>query len=437
MALSSFSRFDSNIAAVRDLALNAKAHTKPLDDRRAYFLKSVRRWNVHESDESVFNLLDDVIDRWKETLDGIRARLDRGEELDMSIPKAMRLARDAAIDAHSEDPSDRFRYYLDVERAFDRRPRNLALNSSLLISAAASFEVLVSGIANAYMTAFPEAMTSSENNISTEYLQKFETIDQFWSAYRAKRVEKLMRDDVEAWLEWIERHLRVNREHSSPNRNNLIEIFLTRNIHIHNAGIVNEIYLNSARQSGFEPRRKQVGSELPISQKYLLESIELLQVTGNIATYGALRKFDSKLPADEATADIWLQDAVYDLLEAERNEALLDFCSLARNISGSQPDVIRVNVWVALKETQGIDVIEDDVRAWDTQTLDRRFQLVKLALLEDYLAAHAIADEIYGTDELARADWNSWPVLKGLREWVSSDPDRGSFLLRDTVELGE
>ncbi len=426
--LSAYSRFDSSIEAIRDLALNAKTHTQPLDDGQAYFLKLVRRWNVHEPDESIVAFYQDILEHRKNTLDAFRIRLERGERIEIGVMQALRIDRREAVEAHTQDPANRFRYSLDIDKVLDRRRRNSVLHSSLLVSAVASFEVLVGEVARSYMTAFPETMTSSELSISTEQLRQFTTLDDFWDAHRDSRVEKLMRDDVQSWMNWFQKYLKVNPEQLCPSHTQLIEIFQTRNIHIHNAGKVNEIYLRSAQKAKFEPRRRDLGRELPISQKYLLQSIDLLHVTSQVATFAALRKFDAKLPEDEGFADGWLHGAVYSLLEEGLNQAVLDLSTLAEGISGDRSEVVKVNAWVALKETNGLAAIAEQVESWDTSSLEPRFQLVKLALLDDYVGARAIADQILGTNQLSVADWNSWPVLRGLRQWVSEDPDRGRFL---------
>jgi hypothetical protein len=241
-----------------------------------------------------------------------------------------------------------------------------------------------------------------------------------------------MRDDLESWLQWYERYLNIGPDRLCLDYKGLIEMFLTRNVHIHNAGRVNEIYLTSATRLGAEPRRKRIGSELPVNQKYLLWALDILQVTGYGAIFGMLRKLDSKLPKEGRRAEMWFTEAVFALLEDERYDAIIGLTSLVTEINGSLRHVDQVNAWVALKETKGLQAIEDDVRAWDTTDLEPQYRLVQLALLEDYPAAASVADDIFGTAKLSRGDWNGWPVLKGLREWVGEDPDRERFLLRET-----
>lgn len=434
--LNRHSEFEANIEAIRDLALNAKSHTKPLDDGKAHFLKLVRRWNTHETDDDIMRLLKEMSRLASKALKEVLSRIENGESPSAGFKRTMRLAAQEAIDAHTADSTERVRYSLDFLTLMSRRGRDTVLHSSLLVSAVASFEVLVGHVIRAYLQAFPESLKNSEKNFSTEYLFEFESMDEFWHVQRETRVDKIMRGDVDSWFKWYKDRLAIAPDDLCPNFRELVEIFLTRHAYIHNAGLVNEQYLSTAARLDVEPRATEF-EDLPIDQEYLLKAIDLLEVTARLTAFGILKKLESKLPDQYHSADAWLDSGVYDLLEEERYDGVIWLTALIEQVTGSRSDVNRVNVWVALKGARGLEAIEDDVRNWDTSTLGSRFQLVKLALLEDYPAAQAIADKIYATDELSRADWTAWPVLKGLREWVAADPERGRFLLRDPAEPSE
>jgi hypothetical protein len=431
-ALRSFSEFDSSVEAIRDLAVNARAHTKPLDDGKAYFLKLVRRWNSHDSDEDILAVMNQTAQLTNDALKLIQERIESGEDFNpgSEITEAVRSARHQAIKAHCSDASEQFNYGLTIQRVLDRRSRNTVLHSSLLVSAVGSFEVLVGNIARAYFTAFPEALRSSETSISTDFLAQFETMDEFWAIYRESRVEKLMREDVAAWLNWCEKHLRMKPEQTSPDHRGLIEVFLTRNVHVHNAGKVNDVYLKTCRRHELTPRQERPGIKLPVTPSYLVKSIDTLHVTGMLVVYGLLKKLASKIDEEEF-AGPWLNSNIYVLLEEEQYDAMLSLAQLLPDFDGHFANTTRVNIWVARKKKGGLDAIRAEVEAWNTDDLEARYKLVRFALLDDYPAAEKVADEIFGSEQLSRPDWNRWPVLKGLRDWVSEDPDRGRFLLRE------
>lgn len=430
-ALISFSEFDSNLEAVRDLAVNARTHTKPLDDSKAYFLRLVRRWNKHESDEDILIVLSETARLTTEALTSIKERIEGGEDFDASaaMHDAIRSCRQQAIETHCSDASFQLRYRLDIQHAMDRRSRSTVLHSSLLISAVASIEVLIGDIVRAYLIAFPDTMTSSEKTMSTEALAEFKTMEEFWSHHRESRVDKLMRQDIGDWLDWCERYLKLKPDQISPSHKDLTEIFLTRNVHVHNAGKVNNIYLRSCQQHGITPRAGVPDNELPITPEYLVQSIDILHVTGMLVVYGLLKKVGPRTGREEEFDISWLKWNIYPLLETDRHTAVLSLAQLLPNSDDERDDIVQVNIWVARKEIEGLDAIRDEVEAWSTEEKEPQFQLVRLALLEDYPAAQTIAEAIYGTDLLSKANWNSWPVLRGLRDWISDDPDRGRFLL--------
>lgn len=432
-ALSLFLEFDSTLDAVRDLAVNAKAHTKPLDDGSAYFLKLVRRWNAHDSDERILAVLHETARLLAESLPPLRQRIEGGggSNFLQELTKSIRDARETAIAKHVVDPGDRLRYSLDVQRSMDRRSRDTALRSSLLVSAVGSFEVLVGNMVRAYFIAFPKALINSEVSISTEYLATFEFLDDFWSAYGESRVEKLMREDVVTWLAWYEKNLNMTSRQVCPDAKTLVEIFLTRNVHVHNAGKANEVYLRACTRHNVTPRNEAADTRLPITQTYLIGAIDLLHVTGMLLAYGVLRKIATKYGEPPEFANSLLSGGIYSLLEDERYDAVLALAQLLPEMSPSRTDIVRINTWVAQREKEGPESIRAEMEIWDTSGKDAKFELVRLALLEDYSNAHSIADKIFGSDQLSRADWNSWPALKGLRCWVSADPDRGRFLLRE------
>lgn len=265
--------------------------------------------------------------------------------------------------------------------------------------------------------------------MSTEALAEFKTMEEFWSHHRESRVDKLMRQDIGDWLDWCERYLKLKPDQISPSHKDLTEIFLTRNVHVHNAGKVNNIYLRSCQQHGITPRAGVPDNELPITPEYLVQSIDILHVTGMLVVYGLLKKVGPRTGREEEFDISWLKWNIYPLLETDRHTAVLSLAQLLPNSDDERDDIVQVNIWVARKEIEGLDAIRDEVEAWSTEEKEPQFQLVRLALLEDYPAAQTIAEAIYGTDLLSKANWNSWPVLRGLRDWISDDPDRGRFLL--------
>ncbi|MCP3811585.1 hypothetical protein NLX62_04470 [Mycobacteriaceae bacterium Msp059] len=422
MVEGSYSQFEPNIEAIRDLALHAEAHTKSLDDTDEHFVRLVRKWNIDDSDNAIIALRDKIYASAEEVRAALESQPAQSENPDKNVIRAMWSATNEVIRDHVPDTLGRYNYERAFARVMFRRNRDTVMHSSLLIAAAASFEVLFGNLVRAHMTAHPEILKSSELNISTEFLYNFATIEDFWDTQREKRVEKLMRGDVASWLSWYGKHLHVTPQAISPDYPQLLEIFLTRNIHVHNAGQVNEIYISLATRSGVTPRAT-LKAELPVERPYLLQAIDVLHFTAAVMTYGMLRSLASDFTDDILFADAWEHEVIYELLVDERYDAILTLAPLLRDIAGYRSHVTQVNVWIAIKEVHGLNAIERDVRQWEVRDLDPTYELAKHSLLENYPEASAIADHLFSTGKLSRSHWNGWPVLKGLRAWRDENPE--------------
>ena len=319
------------------------------------------------------------------------------------------------------DPDDYSRYAAVWNRSARGAGRAVLMRNSLLISSVSDFEVLVSGLVRAFLEVKPEILRASEQKYSMAELEAFATLDEFKAHSREGMADTLLRGGFEDWMDWFGKRHKLPVAGVTDSPAELVEIFQRRHLLVHNAGVVNKFYLSKV--SGGDP--PQIGERLRVNHKYLVQAVDSLRLAGIKLSISLLRKL---APDDEqGHVDHQLGSITYDFLSAGSLQAVVDLNEWHLTFVKDEAHLIlaKVNRWTALKKMSGIAAIRDEVTAWNTDVLARRYQLAKLALLDMHEEAIALAKALVDGGELSADDWRNWPMLEWARTYEAEHYQEG------------
>jgi hypothetical protein len=311
------------------------------------------------------------------------------------------------------------RLAMDIVTAYSatriRKPRAAILYSSLLVTTVGACEVFLGDTMRAFLNARPEAMSTSEAKFSFSEVARFESIHAFRDYSINRQVDSVLRQgSFEDWMKWFDDKLRIKYDDLTGHGRDIREIFQRRHIHVHNDGRVSDLYLLKLPDLENPPALNEY---LEVSPAYLTSAIDRLRDFAVVLIVTIGRKlFRKDAKATEAVNNIAV-NTIYEHLKAGKYHCVIELFQRLYDAFDSEGDrlLTRVNQWVARARIGDPNVISE-VQGWDTSTLDGRFKLAKMALLEDHKGAADLAGELVDRREITRGDYREWPLLQRVRE---------------------
>jgi hypothetical protein len=309
------------------------------------------------------------------------------------------------------DPSDYWVYNEVWARVAGSRWGSDVIFPSLLTSAIADFEVLISRLVQGLLKLRPEILRGSDRAYLFRELEQFSDINEIRMHVVQELVDALLRGGFEDWTAWFVRQGIVVEGVTKDPDASLIEAFQRRHLLVHNGGIVNRQYLSKTGASD-----AIVGRRLKVTGEYIQNTTDIFSAAALKITFAIVLKLHkSKNQASET--ENAMQKRSYDLLYSGRDQVVISFGEWAESRWNDDTNRLtsQVNLWLAHKRLEGLDSIRDEVDGWNTHSLSGTFRLAKLALLDELDPAYELAARLITTGELQVKSWRTWPVLEAVR----------------------
>lgn len=193
----------------------------------------------------------------------------------------------------------------------------------------------------------------------------------------------------------------------------LREVFLRRNVWVHNRGRASHIYCDSLDSS---LPTAPLDDLLEVDLAYLSEAADhLIAATYRLglAVGNHIYKGDDLGPFKE-----WATNFPYRLLLAGRHRVVEQITSpeLSHIFTANGKLVSQVNNWIAKKHLQVDDSWRSEVEEWDVSTLSATYKLAQLALTDRNEEALELSQRLLRARELDLIFFHTWPLLAGVRE---------------------
>jgi hypothetical protein len=285
---------------------------------------------------------------------------------------------------------------------------------SLLISSVSDFEVFLGSLMRESLRFSPKTLRESGRTFTLADIDEFESLEAFISDVADAHVDKLMRESVKEWIDFLTKATRRGKETFEPLAKPLKEVILRRNAFVHTDGVVTLPYTRGAGQA-----KVKLGDRLSVDMEYLTAALGHLASFALYASESSFAALRATVPEVHVSFDI--TQTLVDLLQVERYSAVettAEAC-LRLPLTGSTTEVLRVNRWLSIKSQKGVASVKRDVTEWDVSSLAPQFRLAKLALIEEDLpAAHGLAQRLMANGDLTSHAYETWPLLAPLRRFA-------------------
>ena len=271
---------------------------------------------------------------------------------------------------------------------------------------------------HAYYADHIEAIGTSEKQFSLKELEAFKTLDDAREAVIDNKVESLLWQGFEDWVQYLRNHLKLTAGYLDPVMDEMTEVFLRRNIHVHNNGIVNSIYLSKVTPPLAENIKG--GQGLPVTREYLDRAIDLFELYF-ILLASELWK---KLKKGDHERTRLLIDISYERMLGRRwNVAggISRFVSEDKSAVEHDRTIGTVNYWQCMKWSGKFDEVKVEVENADFSGKSVEFRLCLHALRGEADAFFELLPRALKSEALTVADLRVWPVFQEMRKRAEFD----------------
>lgn len=324
------------------------------------------------------------------------------------------------ISAILRDPThpkyDRARaLYAWIIKLIGRPPSHGALlRRGLLSNLTTSFEVLTGHLIREYYRRFPEAL-SEEMKLTLAELRESGTMEAAEGLLVQREIDMLLFKPLDELLGHVLKRFSLPAELLNPHKMTLQEIFLRRNLFVHNQGVVNRHYLAKVPQSLFPEGLPKEGAVLPLTTEYLAEAIDRVFVSGVLLLQATWLHWD---PNDKEKAVAVLIHHIYESLRESRFEAVKALAAFGYDIR-RVPDILRkviiVNHAIALRETGDQEKMKEVMKKSDWSSASLRFKVAVDILEGRFEDALASIRKALAVQEVTVYDLKEWPLFSPFR----------------------
>jgi hypothetical protein len=296
------------------------------------------------------------------------------------------------------------------------------LNRSILTTLVTTFEVLFADLVHLYFKLVPESTSTDDKVLSVNELRNYESIDEVLNAVVSRRVDDLLRQNLEEWGEFFLKRMKIDISALPPNMAQWSEMFQRRNLIVHAGGIVNRRYLDRVTWKDFAEHieEPEVGTAVEVSDEYIERALDYFEIVGLLLCQEMWKKYkpdEQELRLGGSPVEEGILVVIYELLVSatwSTAEALSAWCE--SDVSGTHESRMlgRFNRWLCAKRQQRFADVEEEIVQCDTSATHPRFELARCALLGDEESFFALLHETRGAG-LSPSEIREWPIFAEMR----------------------
>lgn len=286
----------------------------------------------------------------------------------------------------------------------------------VLIGLISEYDVFLHDLIRIGLTVKSDVVTTIDRSLDLQELLNFSSIKEATDFLIEKEIDSILHDDHKEQLLAVGKLFNIKIATDDPSVKQFLEICERRNLFTHNAGIVNERYMNKCTQFKIDTTRVKLGDELRVDRKYFQQAIESTQELSVKLTQFVWRKL---LPNQREQADRSLNNAALELLAGDDYklaERLLDY---GIHHTGPSTDAMRrmmiVNYANAIKLGGDRDRANAELAKHDWSATSTSFQISVAAIRDDISTVVRRMKAAVKSGELSEEELRNWPVFKKAR----------------------
>jgi hypothetical protein len=294
--------------------------------------------------------------------------------------------------------------------------------TSFLVSLISQFDAFIGNLIRIIFLILPDALNTSEKNISFSELSEFSSLREAREHIIEKEVETVLRDSHADHFKWFESKFKIKIKEHLDNWIDFIEITERRNLFVHNNGRISKSYLENCRRHKIKINKSfKAGVTIGVNPDYFDKAFKCIFEIGIKLAHISWRKIRQ---TDLLEADKNLSRICYDLIKDEKYQLaarLLDFAHspLIRHADDEMRRIFIINraqvyKWQG-KEKEAVKIINEQ----DWSSTKDIFKLAVAVIKDEFKNANALIKRIGDSKELSKNDYREWPLFKKLRKEIS------------------
>ncbi len=237
-----------------------------------------------------------------------------------------------------------------------------------------------------------------------------------------RELDAIMRKSYTVWFDTFKEH-KMDLEICKKEYNFLAELYATRNILVHNCGIVNEQYLKNVPATAYK-----MGEKIRIDDNFVKKAFECIKTIMFCIMIEGIR-LEKEMKKN-------ISELVFNYTFDELSSKNYNCCKTVFKALYNSPftddihkQMARVNYWIAKIEINGLNDIKSEIENFDVTALDKSFLLAKNILLCKYKEATMVIEELCEKKELTSLEIENWPLFNKYRntneykEFKNSHPE--------------
>lgn len=223
-----------------------------------------------------------------------------------------------------------------------------------------------------------------------------------------REIDAIMRQSYSVWFDILKEH-KMNLDCCKDECDFLKELYATRNVLVHNCGVVNEQYLKNAPSTQYK-----FGDKVKIDDTFAKKSFECIKTIMLCTMIEGIR-LEKELKDD--IADVVFNYGFEELSSDNYNCSKTVFNALYNSPFTNEitKQMSRVNCWIARIELNGLDDVKHEIDNFDVTALDLIFLLAKNILLCKYKDATHVLEELCESKKIASLELENWPLFKNYK----------------------
>lgn len=300
-----------------------------------------------------------------------------------------------------------------------RSPNQIdVLRRGALTTLVSYFEILTANLLEWFYINHPDALPSTETKLlSLAELYTLGSISEAENYMISKEVDSVMRQSLESQLKELSSRLKIDLSPLKHHTSDLAEVFLRRNLFVHNDGVVNRIYLSQLSKYIDNLPTIEEGEHLILSSSYIKEAIDCLHVCGIILIEQCWRKWDHTEEARHRS-DRVLVDSTYELLLEQNWDQVLKLAAYASTIKKMgevERRIVAINSAIACKALGDFEKLNIILAEFDWSACALRFKIALCALRDQTDSLMKQITKAVASEEIKREDLEEWPLFKEFR----------------------
>ena len=340
-----------------------------------------------------------------------KAALEKSVKVDIKESKDKK-RKSVSIEFEAPDGSDpKAALEALTEITKNKRRVSLLFNSSL-ISLVSAVECFFSRLLHGYFAKHPQAGVSSDKSFTYEDLTHFSTLDDARQHLIERKVEDILRGSYSDWIKYFRQSVKLSMSYADAVMDDLVETCERRNIHVHNNGLANRIYMSKVCKAHAD--QAQLGKPLIVDRKYLDNAIGLFE---KICILVAAELW-KHLQADDDSRGSVLIETASDHMQHGRwiiAEGLNLFVCNDKKLSERIIMTGKMNYWLCCKRLGRWDEIKLKVAEEDMTARDRLFQLEHLALGDKRKEFFELLPKAISGGDVQLPQLESLPIFEDMR----------------------